>query len=230
MLKSTSTEIEFKLKKLILRYSGLFMYHQWPSEHARWVELLFALVSKITKKSETEVRAIIEQCDALSFLDVEELSAIPGKEKNFDLDFPLARRMFEFLAESGLSEEESKRSIVVMHEAAQMLKEKHDGRIQKYLRKYGQRMIDELPQNFSFSELNEEDTKYAFSYWLQNALNMPVILDTEYLEKFCKQQQITDEDLSSVADDLDINLALLDDMIELYMKDLGKIWESLSSI
>jgi hypothetical protein len=68
-------------------------------------------------------------------------------------------------------------------------------------------MIDELSQNFSFSKMNEEDEKYAFTYWLQNILNMPINLKTESVEKFCKKLQITYKELLKAADNLNINLA-----------------------
>lgn len=222
MAKSNISEAEFQLTKLLTKYSDLFAYHQWPSEHARWVELIFALVSRITDKPESKVREVIEECDDLGLLGVEELSEIPEAEGGIDLDFPHARRVFEFLAESGFTEGESKSSILVMHEAAKSLKERYDGRIQKYLRKYGQRMIDELSQNFSFSKMNEADVKLAFTYWLQNILNMPINLRTKSMGTFCEKLKITDEELLKEADNLNINIALLDDMIDQHIRDLEK--------
>jgi len=220
MEKSNISEIEFQLRKLILKYSGLFVYHQWPSEHKRWVELIFALVTRISKKPEDEIRDTIEELDALNLLGVEALAETSEADGGINLEDPHARRIVEYLSESGFTEEESKSGILVMHEAAKSLKEHHDGKIQKYLRIYGQRMIDELSQNFSFSKMNEEDVKYAFTYWLQNILNMPVNLKTETTEKFCKRFEITYEELLKEANNLDMNLALLDDMIDQHIRDL----------
>jgi hypothetical protein len=220
MEKTNISEIEFQLNKLILRYSGLFVYHQWPSEHKRWVELIFALLTRISKKPEDRIRDIIEELDALNLLSVEELAEISEKDSGINLNDPHAKRIVAYLSESGFTEEESKNSILVMHEAAKSLKENHNGKIQEYLRVYGQRMIDELSQNFSFSKMNEEDEKYAFTYWLQNILNMPINLKTESVEKFCKKLQITYKELLKAADNLNINLALLDDMIDQYIRDL----------
>lgn len=217
MEKSNISEMEFQLRKLITRYSGLFVYHQWPSEHARWVELIFALVTRISKKPEEEVRDIIEELDDLELLNVEALSEVPEANGGINLDDPYARRIFEFLSESGFTEEESKSSILVMQEAAKSLKEHHEGKIQKYLRRYGQRIIDELSEDFSFSKLNENDVRYAFAYWLQNVLNMPVNLKTDEMDAFCKRFKITAEELVKEADKLDINLALLDDIIQSFL-------------
>ncbi len=222
MKKSNGSEVEFELRKLAIEYFSLFSHHLWPSEHTRWVELIFALTTRTTDKSESQVREIIEKLDDLELLNVEELSQIPEVKDGIDLDAPYAKRIVDFLSESGFTEEESKSSILAMHEAAKSLKKHYDGKIQKYLREYGQRIIDELPQNFSFSQMKNEDRKYAFTYWLQNVLNMPISLRTKGVEKFCRKLRITNAELTREADNLGINLALLDDIIDQYTRDSKK--------
>ena len=222
MAKSTTNEIEFQLRKLITKYSDFFAYHQWPSEHERWVELIFALVTRISKKPESELRDIIEELDDLGLLDIEELSNIPKVGSDIDFNSPFAKRVIESLSESKFTEEESKSSLLVMYEAAKSLMEHHDGKIQKYLRKYGQQMVDEFAENFSFSGMDKKDLRYAVTYWLQNVLNMPVNLNIESIDTFCNRSGISDEELVKEADNLNINVALLDDMIEQHMQNVKK--------
>jgi hypothetical protein len=219
MKESDVSEMEFQLMKLFNKYADLFEYHQWPLEHLRWVELIFALVSRISDKPGSELRDIIEELDYLELLDMGELSQIPESKDGIDLDFPRARRIVEFLSEAGLTEEESRSSVLVMHEAANNLKRLYEGKIQEYIRKYGRQMMDELSQHFPFSKMNEADIKYAFTYWLQNVLNMPISLEDENIERFCRKFGKEPEELLEAADKLDINLALLDDAIEQYMED-----------
>ncbi len=213
------SEMEFQLRKLFSRYSELLAYHQWPSEHDRWVELIFALVSRIVDMPELEVRDVIKDLDDLDLLDIGRLSEIPEARDGVDLDFPHARRIFESLSESGFTQEDSESSVLVMHEAAKSVGKNHDGKIQKYLRKYGQRMMDELSQSFSFSKMDEADVRYAFTYWLQNVLNMPVSLEDESIEEFCDELDRTPEELMQAADKMDINLATIDDMVQMYLMD-----------
>jgi len=215
MEKSNISELEFQLRKLIMRNIDLFDYYQWPSEHDRWVELIFALVTRISNKNEDEIRHTIEELDVLDLLDVEALSEIPETKKGINLEYAHTRRVVEYLIESGFTENESEKCILAMHEAAKSLKTHHDGKIQKYLRKYGQQMINEVPQNFSFSKMNEQDVKYAFTYWLQNVLNMPVSLD-DSVKEFCKKIDNKPEDLVQVADKLNLNIAIIDDLVRLY--------------
>jgi hypothetical protein len=224
MAKSNVTEIEFQLRKLVAKYSDLFVYHQWASEHDRWVELVFALVTRVSDKPEPDVRAAIEELDDQGLLDVEELSEIPKKGSGIDYKSQPARHLIESLSEPGQTEEgqkrpgfkaeEAKRVVLVMHEAAKSLTEHHDAKIQKYLRKYGQQMIDELSESFSFSRLNKKEVQYAFTYWLQNVLNMPLMLKTKSMDAFCQKLAANSNKLIEEADRLDINLALLDDMID----------------
>jgi len=213
MEKSSTSNMEFQLRKLFIRYFDIFAYHQWPSESARWTELLFALTTRISKKSEAELREIIEELDDLELLDPKPLAALPVKNGAVNLDHPHAKHIFEVLSEYGFSKEEAKKTILTMHEAAKSLEKHHGGKIQRYLRKYGRKMIDEISDNFSFSQMDNADIKYAFTYWLQNTLNMPLSLGDEAVKKFLKKFNKKPEDLVQTVDELDINLAIVDDLI-----------------
>lgn len=215
MEKSIISELEFQLRKLMMKNIDLFDYYQWPSEHDRWIELIFALVTRISKKNEDEIRHTIDELDVLDLLDVEDLSQIPEANEGINFEYAHARRVVEYLSESGFTEEESKNCILVMHEAAKSLKIYNDGKIQKYLRKYGQQMITEITQNFSFSKMDERDVKFAFTYWLQNVLNMPISLDDD-VKEFCKKIGKKPKDLVEIADKLNINLAIVDDIVRLH--------------
>ena len=83
-------------------------------------------------------------------------------------------------------------------------------------------MLDELSMNFTFSKMDEKDAKYAFTYWLQNVLNMPLTLKTEGMDTFCTKFQVSYQNLQEYADKLNINLALLDDVIDQYISDLER--------
>jgi hypothetical protein len=219
MEKSSITEIEFQLRKLVVKFSEFFAYHQWPSEHDRWLELIFALVTRISRKDEEEIREIVEMLDDLNLLSIQELSEITFMDGRISLDSHYAKRISEIFSESGFTEEEAHNSILVIHETARSLTIHHDGKIQKYLRKYGQQMIDELSDNFSFSKMNHADVKFAFTYWLQNVLGMPISLEDKYIEEFCKIFGEKPASLVQAADNLDVNLAIVDDMAQLYLDE-----------
>lgn len=226
MRKNNVSELDFQLKKLFSQYMELFEYHRWPWEHMRWVELVFALVSVLSSKPRDIVREAVETLDDLELLDVNELSGIPLVSSDVDLNFPLASRINEILSEHGFTIEESKNAILAMNEAAKSLIQHHGGKIQRYLRRYGVRMLEDLHRTFPFTKMNQEDVRFAFTFWIQNVLNMPVDLPLESVAEFCKKYKASKDELLEAADNLDINVALLDDLIEEYTEDLKRKQQS----
>jgi hypothetical protein len=226
---SSMSETEFQLRKLSIKYSDFFAYHQWTSEHKRWVELVFALVTKVSSKPDFQVRPAIEFLDDCGVLEIKELSEIPKVGTSLDFDCSLAHRIVETLSEPILTEDgdtipafdeiESKRILVVLHEAAKSLTQHYDGKVQLCLRKYGQKILDELCDKFLFGDLGDHEVKDAITCWLQNVANVPLYRRTEANKEFCEKLKISTEELVEEADRLDINIALLDDMIEQSIKD-----------
>jgi hypothetical protein len=220
------SELDFQLKKLFTQNMELFEYHRWPWEHMRWVELVFALVSVLSSKPRDVVREAVETLDDLELLDINDLSEIPLVSGDIGPDFPLARRINEILSEHEFTSEESKNAILAMTEAAKSLMEHHGGKIQRYLRHYGVQMLEDLPQTFPLSKMDQEHIRFAFTFWIQNVLNMPVDLPLKSVAEFCEKYKASQDELLETADKLDVNLALLDDLIEEYAEDLKKKQQS----
>ena len=74
-------------------------------------------------------------------------------------------------------------------------------------------MLYELDENFTFSKMKKDDLKYAFTFWLQNVTNMPISLLDQNTKEYCTRLGLRAEEFMEVADKLDINLAVIDDMI-----------------
>ena len=131
MGKSDLAKVDFELRKLFRNYSQLYMIHQWPSEQMRWVELIFALVSRVCDKPEPEIRYVIEELDDLGLLRVEDLSEIPIEKGEADLTHPAAGAIVGYLTECGFTKQMAKNSLLIMKEAAESLKKHHEGKVQK---------------------------------------------------------------------------------------------------
>jgi hypothetical protein len=160
-----------------------------------------------------KIRNIIENLSALQLLGVEELSSIPELESGIDVNSAHAKRIKGILQEHEFTDKDIEDSILLMHEAAKSIKEHYEGKIQKYFRRYGQQMINEISDNFSFSKLNKKDLEYAFTFWLQNVLNMPLSLNEEDISEFSKQFGIGVSDFIDAVDRIDLNIAVADDLI-----------------
>jgi hypothetical protein len=146
-------------------------------------------------------------------LEVKTLARIISSHKQGVFDDIDGNRIVELMLEAGFSRPEADNALQVICEAADSLVQHHNGKVQHYLRHYGERMLDEALAAFRFTTLDEGAAKYAFTYWLQNVLNMPLSLRDVSVLSFCRQYGLTVDDLIAAADELDLNLALLDDLI-----------------
>jgi hypothetical protein len=211
--KSNEKELEYRLRKLYITHIDSIGYHRWPIESQRWHELLFSLLFRVNSNQGDKIRDIIENLSTLELLDVNLLASIPEVNSGIDVNSTHAKRIAEILKEYEFTDRGIKNSILVMHEAAKSLKEHYDGKIQKYFRRYGQQMISEITQNFSFSNLNRKDLEFVFTFWLQNVLNMPISLNEPHISKFSKEFGIGVKEFIDVVDKTDLNIALADDLI-----------------
>ena len=94
----------------------------------------------------------------------------------------------------------------------------YQGKIQLYLRWYAELILNDLKRVFEFTALSETEARYALTLFLQNTTAMPISLRDRSIDAFCGKYKLTPEQLFSAADDLDINLALVDDVIQWYIK------------
>ena len=222
MLNSKSSEIEIELGKALLKNQDILLAHLWPSEHDRWVELVFALIAEGCDLDEAVLRETVEEFDELNLLDLEEIAKLPVEINSLINESPVTKTIIGQFSDLGLSNEQGVKVLVTIIEAAKGFVKNFDGKVQKYLRLHGERMIEELSQTFSFSNLPSAKVSNAFVYWLQNVTNMPLSLVNDETTKFCGKFGITQEKLIQYADKLNLNVALLDDLISEYMKNEPK--------
>jgi hypothetical protein len=211
-------EVEHLLRKITLQeLSEHDFAHQWLWEVDRWKELVFALLTRVTTIEEAQLRHVVTLLRDLDLLDIEGLAAVSWVDSKFDLNNPRARRFNAVLLENGLSDEEAANGLAATCAVARGLHERHQGKIQCYLRQYGEMMLRDLSSTFTFEHLSEDDTRFAFTYWLQNVLNMPIPLRDADTVSFCAEHKLTESDLLAAADRLNLNVALLDDIVHRYV-------------
>lgn len=190
----------------------------WPWETKRWHELVFCLLTTIAEP-EISVETIREVTRSLSewrLLDINVLASLGPTTKAPDASSPILVTIATILQQSGFESDKSRVAVEAICEAASGLKQNYDGKVQKYFRKYGSLMLEELAQSFSFTQLKNEDVERAFSIWLQNTLNMPVPASNPIADKVCENLKVEYSALVEAADKLDINVALLDDALRDY--------------
>jgi hypothetical protein len=213
MIDSPKQEARYILRRAVNRHGAILAAgHPWLYEFDRWQELVFALLTRITQLEEGEVREITEELADLDLIDVTALAKIPAITPDTRVKSDRARHILDLLLEHGFNEEEALRGLKTLREAAIALKSHFDGKIQRYLRHYGELMLKEMPDWFKFSQIDDANARSAFTYWLQNVTSMPLSLADENLRSYCEQHELDPEQLFAAADELDINLAFIDDL------------------
>jgi len=212
---TANDEAQHLLRKMLL-YGGAEVAgsHQWLSEIDRWKELVLALLTRTTKLPQTTVRLVTDHLLHLDLLHIPVLAQLlKGKPLAPDLEHPNSRHIIQALQEGGFSHAEAVKGLTVICEAALALSVNFSGKIQFYLRSYGEKMVKDAQTLFHFSQLDQEAVRYAFTLWLQNVLQMPLSLRDETVESFSKANGLTSKQLFEAADDLDVNVAMVDDLL-----------------
>lgn len=211
-------EIVFQIYK---SYESLAEQHLWPWETMRWQELVFSLMTTIGEPdvSPETVREVTNALSGWRLLDIESLAGLSPAKNDKDAANPILVSVNTVLQQSGFTSEQANSAVVAMCDAAKGFKEKYEGKVQKYFRKYASLMLDELKDDFYFSKLDNEIVRRAFAIWLQNTLNMPVPVSDPITESVCEKLGIDYEAIIKAADDLDINIALLDDALRKYWEE-----------
>jgi hypothetical protein len=210
-------EVQYLLRRVVVVDGpSIAPSHMWVSERERWKELVFALLTGVTSLPHSEIRVLADQLDDAGLLDVGMLAKV-GEERRRDMaPGAHARGVLDCLREGGLAEEEVSRGLDAMCDAALSLQQRFDGKVQRYLRKYGEQMLREVEDLFEFTTLNADVARSAFTYWLQNVLNMPLPLLDERVRMLCRRLGIEPDELVLAADELGINVAFLDDVLLSY--------------
>lgn len=194
---------------------GLSAAHLWFWEGARWHELLFCIAARTSGVEETALRALISELNDLELIQVESLAALPRSDGGIvDNEAPAFKFLADTMARYAVSPDHVRRTVTAFADAAITIDKAFDGRVQKYLRHYGERMLKELGQHFSFADLSEEEIVDAFTEWLQNCLTMPLSLRDADMRAFCEGRGTTVEALIEAADAANVNVAYLDDLVQ----------------
>lgn len=204
-------DLDALLIELLQQFDTSIEGYLWPWEEARWYELVYCLVLQLKPSdlSNDEIHRAIASLGDLGLLSPEALAEL-NVSGNDDPDLQLMKNVLE---RYGMNSEESSALVVTICEAAKGFTSQHQGKVQRFLRKYGQIMLEELFSTIPLSKMDEKNAKKAFSQWLQNAAGMPLVLSSEDLDELCSGLETTSTEFIDVVDDLNLNLTMVDDLI-----------------
>ena len=180
---------------------------QWEFESDRWCEFLVCSWLVALEMSPEVARTAIASLRHLDILSPSTLAA------GSPADQILIERV---LQKHGATSEDASNAANLLFRMGQMTLKHWDGHIQRFLRAQGLRMVEELTPILESSDLSHPAAKKLATLWLQNVVNMPLILPEDtHIKSFCHQTGLSESELTDAADSLDLNIAVLDDLLML---------------
>jgi hypothetical protein len=180
----------------------------WTSERDRLSELVFAIVLVHGGDEDvTRARKVVAILDGLGLVDPRALAQPDAGE---------AAMTAAALERNGFAAEAVAAIVDAFAAVGMLLLREGDGKVQRLLRKHAQEMVSTLVGR---SGLDRDDARQgledALVLWLQNTLSMPLSRSTPAVRRFCETRRITPDQLLDASDELDLNVAVVDDLLML---------------
>lgn len=206
-------EAHFLIRLLLAdpRARGILESHRWAMESERWNELLHSLLGPVLPLNDLHARAVVERLHSLKLLEVREWSDPQPDET-------LKNRFCEVLAIEGVEDEAAARAASVISEAARSVSSTYGGKIQRCLRAAGERALDEISRGLAIPSLGADALRRALIIWLQNVANLPIPLLDDSMHEFCERHEVSVQELVAAADDQDLSVAVLDDLVHSWLE------------
>jgi hypothetical protein len=215
MERTPQLSVSYLLRKLVAGGEEIVSrHHPWLWEHNRWKELVFCILTQTVSGDQERLRVITDHLDILGLIQIESLAAlVENGQVNFNNN-RLADELLDFLMENGFEKTAAEKSVVSLAEVADGIHKNFDGKVQHYLRTYGELLLKDLPKKFKFSQLDSSQARQVFIFWMQNVLTLPLSLEDETMKIFAGRYGVEPADLIKEADEMGLNLSLLDDLIQ----------------
>jgi hypothetical protein len=206
------------LLDLYRAYEPLIDKHLWPWETQRWHELVFCILTAVAKPevSPDAIREVTRVMGWAQLLDIELLGDLNPTEPEGQTTDHVLVAMETILLNTGFTTDEAKLATKSICETARGFKRQFEGKVQKFLRHCGNVMLKQVKKSFSFSQLSAAEATRAFSLWFQNTLNMPLPTPDPISDKACELLHVDYASLVKAADEVDVNVAILDNVLRAY--------------
>ena len=198
-----------ELQDAINKYAITLPPRAWINESDRWENLLFSIIRQYCDDNPEKAGTVVNILRDWNLIDIEELSAADQIPLEFNSAYKKIMLGLDF------TQEEIKEIAGTLVSVAVAVKENYNGKIQSLFRKYGEIIREELVSSFSDDDLDNEKITDGVSLWLQSAFGLPILSDRAYVKDYCDQRGLTKDQLTKIADDIDINLGVVDYFIEM---------------
>ena len=178
---------------------------RWASEADRWAELIFCVLNSFAEDAPERCRLAT---GTLAELDLLAPATLAGVDDPHSEAHIMAKHVLRL---HGFTEANLAGVLGALGTVSRQTIAGFDGKLQRYLRQLGEAARDSLAARFGDSP----QLRRAVTHWLQNTLNLPLSLEDQAVREFCERLAITQADLEAAADSIDLNVAVVDDIIGL---------------
>lgn len=201
-----------ELQDAINKYAITLPPRAWIYESDRWENLIFSIIRQYCDDDPEKAGTAVNILRDWNLIDIEQLSASDQIPLAFNSAFKKIMLGLDF------TEEDIKEIAETLVNIAVAVKDKYDGKIQSIFRKYGEIIRKELVSSFSDDNSDNEKITMGVSLWLQSAFGLPILSERPNVKDYCDQNGISKDQLSDIADEIDINLGVVDYFIEMSTK------------
>lgn len=178
--------------------------YPWEHEAERWGEMVKCML--VAAGLEPRVARIASETFGRLEIDSPEALASADQDRQTFLQHALTSL--------GADSETSRRAVLAIVAFARVAQKSWGGHVQVFLREQGRRTAETLSSLFEDQGINPRMAKKAAVLWLQNVANAPLLLDDDpYVMEFCARNKTNLMELIEAADKLDLNVAVLDDLL-----------------
>ena len=203
-------EIETLLREL-LTARDLLTLSRWPFETSRWYELAGSVLRVIGGSGPAETA--LETLTRLGLLDIDDLVTVVEDDADAAASADLMKAV---LTRLGFQPESAQRAVATIVEAANFLQDHYGGRVQVLLRRQGQVVLDNLMAELPLLSVDEESRRAILTHWLQRTLDLPIPVSSRGVRLAASAHHADIAELVDAADRLDINVAILDELLARY--------------
>jgi hypothetical protein len=189
--------------------------YAWASESSRWNELVTILASQGCDLPDEDLRELTKYLSDLGHLDIQRLAGIRLVGDQVDPSDEEARKIVQVFKRKKVPEKQALQILLQLCQMAASLVSNFGGKIQIYLRSSGEAMLKQAPKLFPLQGISSAATRRIFARWFQKVMNMPVLLQDAAVSNFCKKNDISVAELVEAADNINLNLAIVDELLAL---------------
>jgi hypothetical protein len=209
---SSAMDLHEELLDLTARHAELIDGFPWAFERSRWEELVFCLLNAFSDDA-AGARAVVAALDGAGVLTP---AALAEAGRDADERGVVVRHV---LLHHGFDDALTAAVASILAQVAAAVQERYSGRLQRLLRAHAEVMREELLGMVPDPEEYGVELTRAFSHWLQNAADLPICLVDGPVQSFLGAREITVAELEAAADTVDVNIALIDDVLRAELEE-----------